>query len=114
MALLGPLPKPWHVELTVGHGNRLSVWFVDQGRRSDDDGKITTGSPVRTREDPRLMDVPLTGRRGGGEGEEADDPEVFNYFRNRNTGEVVNSDPCMMPEALEARGVSGLQRFALI
>ncbi|KAL8365197.1 hypothetical protein RB595_004145 [Gaeumannomyces hyphopodioides] len=121
-ALLGPLPEPWRVELTAGHGNRLSVWFVNHGKTA---ATTTTADPVRTREDPRLMKVPLPGawerlrgRRGSGEqdgdGEEADDPEMFDYFRNRDTGEVVNSDPRMMPEALEARGVSGLQRFALV
>ncbi|KAL8282637.1 hypothetical protein RB600_005876 [Gaeumannomyces tritici] len=130
-ALLGPLPGPWRVELAVAHGNRLSVWFVGRSRKTT----AAAGGVVRTREDPRLAGVPLPGawerlrgRRGlpeeeqDGEGEgegeeeeeEADDPEMFDYFRNRDTGEVVNSDPRMMPEALEARGVSGLQRFALV
>lgn len=33
------------------------------------------------------------------------DPNNCCRFRNTRTGEVVNSDPRLFPEALEARGV---------
>lgn len=42
-----------------------------------------------------------------------DDPHFFMWFRNNITGETMNSDPGMLPEALRDRGVD-LQTFRLV
>jgi hypothetical protein len=41
------------------------------------------------------------------------DPKIYEGFRNKVTGEVMNSDPRKLPEALEARGVK-LETFHLV
>ncbi|KAM5352582.1 hypothetical protein ACJ41O_005304 [Fusarium nematophilum] len=69
-----------------------------------------------TAEDPRLGPlegwerIPLEelGRELTG-----DDPQIYGFFGNTVDGRVVDSDPRMTPEALEARGVK-LETFTLI
>jgi hypothetical protein len=99
IGLLGPLPPPWQGRLEWGSGRRTKLSFFNTETQEYSD------------EDPRLGDL--------GEWEriehepEADDPEIFDFFRNKRTGEIMNSDPRMLPEALKTRGVD-LRRFSLI
>ena len=66
-----------------------------------------------TREDPRLEPHPDWERVEQTMPLEQDDPEVCDFFRNKRTGEVMDSDPRISPEALEARGVK-LRTFAIV
>lgn len=106
-ALLGPLPLPGRAEVVWGEeGGGVAMQFLDPG------------TCLRTDEDPRLPPLPLpweavdnvaaTGRLE----RSLDDPWIFRRFRNRETREVVTSDPRMSPDALRARGVA-LEYFTL-
>ncbi|KAK1756483.1 heterokaryon incompatibility protein-domain-containing protein [Echria macrotheca] len=98
IGLLGPLPEPWEGNLEERVGGRRRLVF--HNKRTDE----------YSYEDPRLGDL--------GDWEwidrqpEIDDPAVFEYFRNKKTGETMNSDPRMLPEVLKARGVQ-LTTFVL-
>ncbi|KAF2490269.1 HET-domain-containing protein [Lophium mytilinum] len=100
--LLGPLPKHWRVQVTDAEfgENNYSLY------------NSSTNKHVTMSEDPRLG--PL---ENGWEAIERDrvrgDPGVFEMYRNKITGEEMDSDPRMLPEALKARGVP-LQTFQLI
>lgn len=68
----------------------------------------------RTRKDPRLLDIPLPPQWEPVQFERTrDDPKFCSKFRNRDTGEIISSDPRLFPEALEARGIA-LETFALV
>ncbi|KAF2811268.1 uncharacterized protein BDZ99DRAFT_415778 [Mytilinidion resinicola] len=101
-ALLGSLPEHWRVQVRVGVFGEDSYSLCNS----------TTGSRVPMSEDPRLG--PLD---NGWEAIERDrvhgDPAIFEMYRNRITGEEMDSDPRMRPEALKARGVK-IQTFPLI
>jgi hypothetical protein len=98
-AILGPLPAPWRGRVCWGFRQRTKLEFWN------------TETQESTDEDPRLGDL--------GDWErvdhvpEPDDPEIYAYFRNRRTEEVMNSDPRMLPEQLDAMGVE-LTTFALV
>ena len=89
--LLGPLPRPWNSTVHPVTGNRRKLVF------SNGETGETTGN------DPRL--ALLTGweiidRRANG-----DDLEIYQFIRNKDSGEVVNFDPRMEPEALKTNGI---------
>ncbi len=105
-ALLGELPKPWVVQ-------KRRDQFRNEIRTS---GFFNTETGAWTREDPRLdpdpdwerIDIEDLGREPSGE-----DPDVFDFFRHRETGEMRDSDPRLLPEALRKRGVE-LEAFKLV
>ncbi|OIW25301.1 hypothetical protein CONLIGDRAFT_656948 [Coniochaeta ligniaria NRRL 30616] len=104
--LLGPLPPEWCMKLYqyTGHSDRALFRFANQktGELTAEDPRL---EPHREWERVYLDDIgmDLTG----------DDPMVFDFFRHNTTGELINYDPRMLPEALEARGVQ-LRTFALV
>lgn len=63
-------------------------------------------------QDPRLDQLPV-GWEAIREERTKDDPQLFSWFRNKVTGETMNSDPRMLPEALRDRGVN-LELFKLV
>ncbi|KAH8666704.1 heterokaryon incompatibility protein-domain-containing protein [Xylariales sp. PMI_506] len=99
-ALIGPLSEPWAVRYPLS---------ADRGGRSPEYYHRDTA------QDPRLDEIPLP------DGWEAapvpqrqrEDPVLCCWYRNRDTGEVINSDPRLAPEALKARGVP-VEVFSLI
>jgi hypothetical protein len=99
-ALLEPLPSPWKVRIKLGSNGYDKIYFINS----------LTGES--THEDPRLEALP-----SHWEELEAvrtpDDPLLFGRFRNKLTGEVRNSDPRLLPEALEKRGVK-IETFELV
>lgn len=99
-SLLGPLPKGWKVQLYNDSQGQFSQVYMN----------CDTGAT--TREDPRLDTMPEDWERVAAE-RTPDDPFVFAKFKNRRTGEVRNSDPRLLPEALKMRGVN-LESFALV
>ncbi|CZR58567.1 uncharacterized protein PAC_08459 [Phialocephala subalpina] len=97
-ALLGPLPKPWAPKREFNPTNQL--WeqrFFDTEKREAVDAK----------NDPRLEPVP-----DQWECLENDAPFLLQKWKNKETGEIINSDPRLLPQALIERGVK-LQTFAL-
>jgi hypothetical protein len=90
-AFLGPLPNPW--ELIIDNSNmRYSFSFLNHKT-----GEIT-------QQDPRLDILPQEWH----EVEDKDDTrfEIYTqHYKNKTTGETISSDPRLLPEALEARGV---------
>lgn len=71
---------------------------------------MATGEQVA--DDPRLGALPPEWERVVHE-RTADDPAYFQFFRHSDTGEVINFDPRLSPECLQARGVQ-LETFDLI
>ena len=100
-SLLGPIPSPWKVRPARERGSDIfepRYW--------------NTAINAITREDPRLGDLPPEWERIK-QRRTTDDPILFAPHRNKLTGEIINSDPRMLPENLRARGVD-LQSFQLV
>ena len=92
-ALLGPLPEDWTIRIIEDSGEYLTVQQF-----------FNSKTDVLTTEDPRL--APLADQWEKLEREKTrDDPEIFRDFRNKSTGEIMNSDPRLLPQALKERGV---------
>ncbi|KAI0805557.1 heterokaryon incompatibility protein-domain-containing protein [Xylaria sp. FL0064] len=101
-ALLGPLLKPWRVQRFLDASGQFGIcrFFNEETRTLQD-------------EDPRLEPLGSEWERLEGRLRTAEDPQVFQEFRHRVTGEVHKSDPRLSPDALRKRGVS-LEIFSLI
>jgi len=99
-SLLGPLPSAWGI-CPARNSNGIYVpkyWNFE--------------IDAMTSEDPRLGELPpewesIKQQRT------PDDPLLFAPHRHKLTGEIINSDPRMLPEALRARGVD-LQILRLV
>ncbi|KAJ3527913.1 hypothetical protein NM208_g10467 [Fusarium decemcellulare] len=98
-ALLGPLPEPWRVREIFSEGERYAPHFYNP----DED--------IVTLEDPRLD--PLDEWERIEHEVDVDDPEIYNYIRNKITGEETPFDPRLSADSLRARGVP-LRQFDLI
>lgn len=98
--ILGPLPSGWEVILLPDETGKLVQHY-----KSGKGGSYTD-------EDPRLGRIPPNWERVA-KHRNPDDPEIFDRFRNMDTGELINSDPRLFPDALRARGVN-LESFRLI
>ncbi|KAK6606664.1 hypothetical protein H4I95_04313 [Botrytis cinerea] len=96
-ALLGPIPSPWKTELYRRKDSGYSTHFVKPNEK--------------TLDDPRLPPLPFEWV----EVNRDDGPWPIGkyHFRNTVTGESMDSDPRMLPDALVKRGVN-LQKFRLI
>lgn len=99
-AILGPLPS--HIRSIIkgdAHGSPTQR-FVD------------VQSGAETLEDPRLDPLLPNWVRAPYE-RVPGDPAIFEKFRNLETGEMIDYDPRLSPDALEAWGVE-LEKFRLI
>jgi len=98
--LLGPFPSPWsvHVQQDLRGLNQPMYWNSETKSYQQDD--------------PRLGELPACWEKVERE-KTSDDPHLFSPHRNKLTGEVINSDPRVFPEALKERGVD-LQMFRLV
>jgi hypothetical protein len=97
--LLGPIPDPWEVQEVVVSNYYVPYYF----------NTITKTVSV---DDPRLDTLSVEWERIPTE-RTADDPLHFAFFKNRYTGKILNSDPRMLPTALEERGLN-LRLFPLV
>ncbi|KAF8863011.1 hypothetical protein BDZ45DRAFT_738690 [Acephala macrosclerotiorum] len=97
-ALLGPVPKPWVAK-------RRMNW---RGGHEACSEHTMSEEVVDMTEDPHLYS-------GSDDWErlENDDPHRIQKWKNHETGEVVNSDPRLSPDALIERGVK-LEMFTLV
>ena len=97
--ILGPLPDPFRMEMWCPDGfYETSFYNLSTRERSSEDPRLPLLSPE--------WEISKRERR-------QDDPYFFKEFRNKVTGEVLTSDPRMLPEALEQRGVK-LERLRLV
>ncbi|KAL5359037.1 heterokaryon incompatibility protein-domain-containing protein [Aspergillus floccosus] len=97
---LGPLPSPWRVQYFKDSSDRYGVYRysnAETGALSDQDPRTVGAS------DWQSETVNRTG----------DDPVTFRAFRNKVSGDIVKSDPCLTPQALQERGVT-LAWFMLV
>jgi hypothetical protein len=99
-ALLGPLPSPWMMVIARIDSNISRHEFFN------------TQTTEQTSRDPRLGALPVEWEEVEME-DEVRVREALQHYRNTETGEVINSDPRLLPEALEARGVK-VETFVLV
>jgi hypothetical protein len=90
-SILGPMPDPWKIQMWKIDGWNIPYFF-------------NTATKTYSTEDPRLPPLPPQWEKNQRKRTQ-DDPYFFGEFRNRETGEIMNSDPRMLPAALEQRGV---------
>lgn len=99
-SILGAIPDPWQMKMRKDDGRVYKPYFYN----------ISTGKILF--EDPRLP--PLSSEWEIIERKRThEDPSFFKDFRNIISGETLNSDPRMLPDALEERGVK-LETFRLV
>lgn len=99
IALLGPLPHPWRGIAAWVDGDRRCLRFLNSHTQEV------------TKEDPRLG--PLYDWERTDKLVDGDDPTMYDFFRHKKTGELINYDPRLEPEFLEAKGVS-LDWFSVV
>lgn len=93
-ALLGPLPANYSVTMhqRIHGGGRFRPLYKDAntGQESYDDPRLGAVDQQYMRVMTQIT---------------ADDPQLVDFFRNTQTGEIISWDPRMTKEALEQRGV---------
>ncbi|KAK7219774.1 hypothetical protein V2G26_007777 [Clonostachys chloroleuca] len=99
-AFLGPLQAPWVMLYKPDSCGVQTPYFFNKDTLEE------------VQQDPRLDQLPV-GWEAIQEDRTKDDPQLFSWFRNKVTGETMNSDPRMLPEALRDRGVN-LELFKLV
>lgn len=98
--LLGPILEPWKLQVKPLGGNYIPHFF-------------NTSTKVVSMEDPRLPPLPADWEEQAQRDRTQDDPFFLREFQNKVTGEIMNSDPRMLPDALRQRGVR-LETFRLV
>ncbi|CZR66363.1 uncharacterized protein PAC_16264 [Phialocephala subalpina] len=90
-SLLGPLPHPWEYQLLdmKDGGGAFEPWYLNP----------TTN--IHTRDDPRLGELPPEWDKVEDRERTRDDPVFVSWYRNKTSGEEINSDPRLTPEALQ-------------
>ncbi|KAI4615286.1 hypothetical protein J4E83_007013 [Alternaria metachromatica] len=99
--LLGPLPQPWTGIAAWAAGDRRILSFLN------------TETQGVSAEDLRLCDDDLDGWERTTKLLDGDDLINYDFFRNKETGELINYDPRLEPEKLEKKGVK-LEWFSLV
>jgi hypothetical protein len=97
-ALLGDLSRSWTVQ---EHHKDSQTVFKYYNRDTE----------CLTSEDPRLPSLDESWRKVCRQ-RTADDPLHVTYFEHIPTGQIINSDPRLLPDVLRSRGVN-LETFAL-
>ena len=98
--LLGPVQRPWKAMAHLNEHTIIEPMYLN------------TDKNTKTQEDPRLIELPKQWERIDLE-RTPDDPLLFAPHQNKLTGEVINSDPRLLPEELRERGVK-LEEFRLV
>jgi hypothetical protein len=106
-ALLGPLPKPWSVTINCDFCGHLLT--REGGKRTF--RFFNPDTEEHTYEDPRLP--PLEDWSRINHTSEPAVPEIHEFFQHKETGQIMDPDPRLLPEALTARGVQ-LETFSLV
>ncbi|KAF2833421.1 hypothetical protein CC86DRAFT_9574 [Ophiobolus disseminans] len=99
-AILGPISVPWR--MVIETITPVTIEF-----RNSQTGEMT-------REDPRLDPLPHDSRWVKIEKkDETRSPYAIQHYKHLDTGQVLTSDPRLLPEALRARGVN-VETFILV
>lgn len=101
--LLGPLPKHIKVEIdksSSGYDAIHTYRNIETGEATDEDPRLQPLSETEWERLPRRAKLP-------------DDPIIFQEFKHRSSGEVVNYDPRLPPQALRPRLGTKLRPFNL-
>jgi hypothetical protein len=97
--LFGPLPEPWKAQIHVGSSGIRKPYYVNTiTGESTDEGRWPGSLPCEWELVPASR-IP-------------EDPILFTRFRSKDTGELANWDPRLLPDGLRARGVK-LRNFEL-
>jgi len=95
-AILGELKSAWRIEIEK-----------EETRKTWTPRYFSTETALECYSDPRLIDIPFTQGWEPLKGVNTnDDPIICTNFRHRESGEVINYDPRLTPEALKSRGIS--------
>lgn len=100
--LLGPLPSPWMPKRCRDYRGIKKTRFFNS----------ETKQTISLENDPRLGDLPQIWERMEVK-QTPDDPFYIQRYINKITGEIINSDPRLLPQSLRKRGVN-LQTFKLV
>lgn len=100
--VLGAISDPWKA--------RMKMWEDSFLLRPH---FFNTVTKALSTDDPRLPPLPATWEEQGLRERKQEDPFFFREFKDRETGDVINSDPRMFPEALRQRGIQ-LESFRLV
>lgn len=96
--ILGPLPAGWEARISY-----LDDQVANERVATHFHNKVTDELSA---EDPRLPPLEPCWERMQTKRTQDDPPcSVFKWFRNRETGETINSDPRLLPDALKKSGV---------
>jgi Heterokaryon incompatibility protein (HET) len=98
--ILGPLPPSWKLQFQYQDLGSLVPYFYNQETEQV------------TEEDPRLEPLPSEWERLRTESK-VGSLSFSHLFRSTSSGEIMNSDPRMLPDNLKLRGVK-LQSFELV
>jgi hypothetical protein len=99
-SLLGQLPEPWKAQIHVDSSGIRKPYYINTiNGKSTDEGSWLGPLPSEWERVPAVRTP--------------EDPILLTRFRNKDTGELVNWDPRLLPEALEARSVKP-RKFELI
>lgn len=98
--LLGPLRTPWEVKFRRVSFSDYTPCFRNSVTEEErlDDPRLGSLPPDWVQLEAKLV---------------REEPHIFARFRNNVTGQVMNSDPRMLPQALKERGVN-LRKFQLV
>ncbi|KAN0117738.1 HET domain containing protein [Hyaloscypha variabilis] len=95
-AILGELKSAWRIEIEK-----------EETRKTWTPRYFSTETALECYSDPRLIEIPFTQGWEPLKGVQTnDDPIICTSFRHRESGEVINYDPRLTPEALKCRGIS--------
>ena len=94
--LLGQLPEPWKFRIVPGSEGLWSPGYLNPstGTLSHEDPHLTSFLGLVPDEWEAIKSERMP-----------DDPKYFQKFKHKSTGEVINSDPRLLPGALKARGI---------
>ena len=99
-AVLGPLPKPWAAAV---HRPNAGGQMHFHNQETDE----------RTHLDPRLGPLPEQWGEIRPESDVVEEFSLASSFKHRGTGEIMESDPRLLPDALKERGIK-VEKFLLI
>ncbi|KAI1079949.1 HET-domain-containing protein [Whalleya microplaca] len=101
-ALLGAIDGPWRIRILFESDGCRRPWYFNVETQHE------------STEDPRLENIPIPSEWVPIEWERTRaDPHHCKKFRNMKTGDVINSDPRLFPEALIERGIP-MKRITLV
>jgi len=98
--LLGPVPPPWKFQMAFPDDRWIPQFY-------------NTMTEELWTKDPRLPPLPAEWEELSATSRTQSAGQISGAFINRRTGEILNTDPRLLPDALKSRGV-GVEQFYLV